>query len=142
MGAIQQAVNAGLSTAALAVGGAKSLKEKKQENILKEQEQKVEAGIKSAQLAEEIAEGKEKIKANKAIAKAVKKSGIIPETAEYDPVSKEVTGVLDLFDDIEGRNYNIKKLRMANQTLKANLKAKKAQREIYQQILQILGGKK
>lgn len=141
MGAIQQAVNAGLSTAALAVGGAKSLKEKKQENILKEHEQKIEAGVKSAQLAEEIAEGKEKIKANKAIAKAVKKSGIIPETAEYDPVSKEVTGIPDLFD-IESRNYNIKKLRMANQTLKANLEAKKAQREIYQQILQMLGGKK
>ena len=139
MGAIQQAINTGLSTAALAVGGVQALKEKKQENILKEQEQKIEAGVKSAQLAEEIAAGKEEIEANKAIAKAVKERGIVAKTAEYDPVSKTVKGDIDIYDDKENQTYSIKKLHMANRTLQANLEAKKAQREIYQQIL---GGKK
>lgn len=135
MGAIQQAINAGLSTAAIAVGGAQALKEKKQENILKEQEQKIEAGVKNAQLSEEIASDEEQIAKNKAIAKEVKKKGIRVETAEYDPVEKTVIGQPDLLGDPKKQAYDLKKLRMANRTLKANLEAKKAQRDMYKAVL-------
>lgn len=159
MGAIQSAINSGLTTTAAALGAAKKIlpeaEQAKAEKAKAVQEQKsleLEQNKLKANTAAELARTEEAILTNKDIlkeqkskAKFLKKGGNL-ETASYDAATGVTTGSQYLFTGDEETdekkriqlNYDMKKFKTAIKVSNANIQALKAQRAIYKNIL---GGK-
>lgn len=139
MGVIQGSINNMLGTAAVAAGVGKGLKEKGIENKMKQ----AEATTKIAELSAEVKAGSEEIAKTTAVKKAIS-SGINPETASYNPVTKKVMGPqYSIFSDekelMAKQAYDTKKLSQSLKVMRANQAARKTQIEAYQKVL---GGKK
>ena len=159
MGAIQSAINSGMTTLAAGVGAAKKIlpeaeqaKAEKAKAIEEKKSLELEQNKIKADTAAELARTEEAILTNKDILKEQKskakflKNGGNLETASYDAATGETIGSKypftgDKETDEKKRiqlNYDMKKFRTAIKVSNANIQALKAQRAIYKNML---GGK-
>lgn len=121
MGAIQSAINSGLTTTAAAIGAAKKLN-------ADTEKLKTESAIQLADVKTKIKDIKSDIKANKALTEAASKGYNMDKTT-YDPMTDSYTGEYDLTASDKTISYNVAKQKQALQSLQGELRGLNMQKK-------------
>lgn len=138
MGAIQSAINSGMTTLAAGVGAAKKINTDVEKNKLEMESLKANKTIELADVKKRIGDINSEIKANKALTEAASKGLNMAETT-YDPVNDTYIGPYDISATDKTISYNVAKQKQALKSLQGELTGLKMQRKTITNFLK--GGK-